>query len=214
MITVLNQEVSILNQYLAELRDEHIQQDRLRFRKNLERIGFILAVEASKKLTYQEVEVKTVLGKLNENELDQPPVILSILRAGIPLHNAFLEIFDHADNAFIGAARVEEAGKELSVNMNYEAFPNVNNREIIIVDPMLATGESLRLTIQNIKSKFSPKKIIFCGVIAHKGSIEKVQNMFPENDFFVAAVDEELNSKQYIVPGLGDAGDLAFGEKL
>lgn len=214
MITVLNQEVSILNQYLAELRDEHIQQDRLRFRKNLERIGFILAVEASKKLTYQEVEVKTVLGKLSENELDQPPVILSILRAGIPLHNAFLEMLDHADNAFIGAARVEEAGKELRVNMNYEAFPNVNNREIIIVDPMLATGESLRLTIQNIKSKFSPKKIIFCGVIAHKGSIEKVQNMFPEIDFLVAAVDEELNAKQYIVPGLGDAGDLAFGEKL
>jgi uracil phosphoribosyltransferase len=212
-VTLLNKENSYLNHILQELRDEVLQQDRLRFRNNLEKIGEILAYEVSKSLNYSPQEVTTPLGKLNINLLTDQPVIVSILRAGIPLHNGFLRMFDKADNGFIAAYRYHTRGNDFIVKVEYRAMPSIGGRDLIIVDPMIATGKSLELSYQQLLEYGEPANVYIVGVIASEEGLEYIQRKIPQARIYVAAIDNELTAKGYIVPGLGDAGDLAFGPK-
>lgn len=212
-VTLLNKENSYLNHILQELRDEVLQQDRLRFRNNLEKIGEILAYEVSKTLNYSRQEVTTPLGKLDIDLLTDQPVIVSILRAGIPLHNGFLRMFDKADNGFIAAYRHHTRGNDFIVKVEYRAMPGIGGRDLIIVDPMIATGKSLELSYQQLLEYGEPANVYIAGVIASEEGLEYIQRKIPQARIYVAAIDNELTAKGYIVPGLGDAGDLAFGPK-
>lgn len=214
MIFELIKETTIANHFLAELRDINIQGDRLRFRKNLERLGAILAYEVSKKLEYESKTVVTPLGETQTKLLSSQPVLIPILRAGIPFYNGVSNFFDHAGSGFIGAWRIE--GEEvLDVELNYMAAPSIEGKTLIIIDPMLATGKSLLLAVEKLMKHGKPKHLHILSVIASKKGIDNVvENMPIENSIWVGAIDDMLDSRSYIVPGLGDAGDLSFGPKL
>ncbi len=216
MVFVLSRENSVVNRFLLELRDTEIQQDRMRFRTNLERLGEILAYEISKTLDYRPQTVHSPLGTLTINDLAEVPVLICILRAGIPFLQGFQHIFDRAAAGFIGAYR-DESHHELTINMEYSATPDLNKKNIIITDPMLATGESLVSSVKNIMKKGTPARIDVASVIAAPEGVTRVSDFLTGLDIpfnlWMAAVDESLNDKFYIVPGLGDAGDLSFGEK-
>lgn len=208
---VLGESDNIGNQFLFELRDAVIQRDRMRFRRNLERLGEILAYELSKKLAYRTQTLKTSLGKLSMNVLTEQPVLVTILRAGIPFHQGFLNFFDRADSGFIGAYRNEE-GKVLTVNLDYIALPSLTNRPVILIDPMLATGRSIVDSIDLLLSKGKPSHLYIVSVVAAPEGLQHVkENVNVPYSLWTCAVDDKLDSSYYIVPGLGDAGDLSFG---
>ncbi len=213
---ILSNTPSIANQFLLELRDKQIQQDRMRFRKNLERLGEILAYEISKSFQYKEVEIDTPLAKTSEKTITSNPVIISVLRASLPFSQGFLNIFDQAESGFIGAFREEKNGGKIKINLGYHASPSLVGKEVIIADPMLATGKSIIKTINAILVNGKPKRIHIAAAFAAPEGIEYIQKNLKEIPFtfWLGALDKKLNHLSYIVPGLGDAGDLAFGPKL
>ena len=215
MINDLSQKSSVLNMYMAELRDITVQQDSMRFRTNIERIGGIIAYEISQKLEYVTKEVTTPLGIAQVPVLKEQPVIATILRAGLPLHNGMLDVFDKAENAFISAYRHHHKDGTFEVHVDYMACPNIEGKELILCDPMLATGTSMVLTYQALLRRGKPKHIHVVSVVSSMFGIDYVRKNLPENcSIWTCAVDEELTAQSYIVPGLGDAGDLAYGVKL
>ena len=209
-------ENSLLNQFVAELRDVNIQKDSMRFRRNIERIGEILSYELSKTLNYKVNTVQTPFGhkamSLPLNNL----VLCSVLRAGLPLHRGLLNYFDKAENAFISAYRHHpNGGDEFDVIVKYFAAPALGGKTLILTDPMLATGKTLENVLNALKSHGQPKQIHIISVIGSKAGIAYVKSVFPENaHLWIAAIDDELTAKGYIIPGLGDAGDLSYGTKL
>lgn len=206
---------SIAEKFIAELRDINVQKDMMRFRKNVERIGEILAYELSKTLKYEKQAVTTPLGKSEVFIPTEEIVICSILRAGLPLHNGILNYFDTAENTFISAYRHHISENEFEIKVEYLASPSLEDKILILADPMLATGGSLATVYEALKPMGSPKEIHLVSVIGAKPGINYVSKKFPENShLWIAAIDEELNEKGYIVPGLGDAGDLSFGPKI
>lgn len=212
----LSEENSILNTFISEIRSKRIQIDRMRFRRNIERIGEILSYEMSKVEPYKAMRVETPLGISEIPLLNDDIVLCSVLRAGIPLHYGILNYFDKAENAFISAYRHHEGDSEdFKIIVEYLACPDLTNKTLILADPMLATGQSMVSTFTALKPYGKPKAIHLMSVIGAQEGIDFVAKAFPENThLWIAAVDETLNSKGYIVPGLGDAGDLSFGEKL
>lgn len=209
---------SVINQYVAEIRDVDIQKERLRFRRNIERIGELMAYEMSKELTYSVKQVQTPLGVAQVSTPDDELVVATVFRAGLPLHQGFLNVFDRAGNAFVSAYRYykDKECRELDVHIEYIASPNLAGKTLLLVDPMLATGESMELAWKAFLSKGTPKRLLIASVIASRQGVEHLQQVFPNDDvaLWCAAIDPELNERSYIVPGLGDAGDLAYGEKL
>lgn len=207
---------SILNKFISEIRDQTIQKDALRFRRNIERIGEILGYELSKELAYESVEVTTPLGKKHIDLPKKEIVLCSILRAGLPLHQGLLNYFDAAENAFISAYRHHpNKDAEFEIVVEYFAAPAIENKILLLADPMLATGQSLVAVHEAIKKQGIPKEIHIVAVIASQEGVNFIKNHFPKNThLWIAAIDPELNDKGYIIPGLGDAGDLAFGTKL
>ena len=214
MVVDLSKNNSLVNQFVSEIRDRQIQKDRLRFRRNIERIGEIAAYEISKTLEYKNTLIKTSLGEINVPVLSDHPVLGAILRAGLPLHNGLLNYFDQADNAFISAYRQHNEDGSFEIKLEYMASSAIENKIIIIADPMLATGLSMALTLKEIYKIGKPKHTHIVSVIASTAGIEKVRNSIDNFTLWTGAIDMELNSMAYIVPGLGDAGDLAFGEKM
>lgn len=213
MITILTKQNSIANHFLAELRDVRIQQDRMRFRRNLERLGEVMAYEISKTLEYHNVDVETPLGVANTHLMPQQPVIATIMRAGLPFHQGLLNVFDRADSAFIAAYRHTKKSGEFEIHKKYQNTPNLDDKVVIMADPMLATGKSLVLCCKDLLSEYNIKELHIATVIASEEGIQHVRAFLPEVQVWVGAVDNELTSKSYIVPGLGDAGDLAYGNK-
>ncbi|MFD2033178.1 uracil phosphoribosyltransferase [Belliella marina] len=213
---ILNKNNSIANQFLSEIRDINTHTDRLRFRKNLERLGEILAYEISKSLEYKESEIETPLQKTKLNTLKDLPILIGVLRAAVPFYQGFSNFFDHSDSGFIGAYRAEESTQEaINITLQYLATPDITNREVILIDPMLATGKSFVKSVENLLKNGIPKKIHIASVIAAPEGIKFINdNLDIPHTIWTCALDEKLNSKSYIVPGLGDAGDLAFGQKL
>lgn len=209
---------SVINQYVAEIRDVNIQGDRMRFRRNIERIGELMAYEMSKELTYSVKQVQTPLGVAPASTPDDQVVIATVFRAGLPLHQGFLNVFDRAGNAFVSAYRYykDKECRELDVHIEYIAAPDLSQKTVMLVDPMLATGESMELAYRAFLSKGRPARLLIACVIASRQGVEHLQRIFPDDDvvLWCAAIDPELNERSYIVPGLGDAGDLAYGDKL
>jgi len=215
MVIDLSKHHSILNHWVAELRDVHVQNDRMRFRRNIERIGEVAAYELSKTLRFKSVDVTTPLGIASTSLLEEQPVLGTILRAGLPLHQGMLNYFDKADNAFISAYRKHHPDGSFEISLEYLSCPDLNNRILILCDPMLATGASLVETIQAIQKTYTPAQIHIVVTIASQKGIEHVEKeLGDEIPIWCAAIDPILNDKSYIVPGLGDAGDLAFGTKM
>ena len=212
----IEKENSILNKFIAEIRDLNIQQDSLRFRRNIQRIGEILGYELSKQLEYKSTEITTCLGTKNVELPTNKIVLCSILRAGLPLHQGLLNYFDDAESAFISAYRHHPNNDaDFEIVVEYFAAPNFDNKTLLLADPMLASGQSLVAVYEAIKKQRNIGEIHIVSVIASTEGIEYIKNHFPENThLWIAAIDDELNNKGYIVPGLGDAGDLAFGVKL
>lgn len=212
----ISQENSILNNFLAEIRDISIQKDAMRFRRNIERIGEVLGYELSKTLQYKPQTTKTPLGELTTNIYEQDVVLCSILRAGLPLHNGLLNYFDNAENAFISAYRHHPNNDEaFEIKVEYFASPSIEGKTLLLIDPMLATGKSLVAVYEGVKKYGTPKKIHIVSVIGSEEGVNYVKEHFPDTaELWIATVDKELNDKGYIVPGLGDAGDLAFGSKM
>lgn len=209
----LSQHNSLIQQFVTELRDVDIQVDRLRFRRNLERLGMIFAYEISKKLDYGMLEVETQLGVAESNVIAIQPVLATIFRAGIPLHQGMLNFYDQADNAFVSAFRKQHKDGTFEIHMEYISSPNLEDRPLIICDPMLATGLSMTTALDGLLEFGEPSHIHIVTVIASTDGLEHVERTFPKATVWTAAVDEELTARSYIVPGLGDAGDLAFGSK-
>lgn len=215
MIHELGKQNSILNEFLAELRDAEIQKDSMRFRKNLERTGEICAYEISKTLDWIPKIVTTPLGTARASVLQQQPVLATILRAGLPFHQGMLNIFDKAENAFISAYRKYQHDGSFDVHVEYISCPDLNNKVLILSDPMLATGISIELVCKALLRSGRPKQIHIATVIASVQAVDYVKKHLPNNTtIWACAIDEELTAKAYIVPGLGDAGDLAFGKKI
>lgn len=211
---ILSKQPSIANQFIAELRSIQIQKDRMRFRKNLERLGEILAYEISKSMEYDIIELETPLAITKVEVPKQQPVIISVLRASLPFYQGFLNFFDKAESGFIGAYR-EEKGDEISINLGYHASPDLTGKEIIIADPMLATGKSIIKSIDTLFNHGLPKFIHIASAFGAPEGVEYITNTLKTpHKIWLGALDERLNSQSYILPGLGDAGDLAFGEKL
>lgn len=214
MVTVLSDKPTIANQFLKEIRSAIIQKDRMRFRHNLERIGEIFAYEVSQTLDYESETVETPLGEA-EVQISPDRIILAvILRAGLPMHRGFLNYFDNADNAFISAYRAHEEDGSFEISLQYITCPNVDDATVIIIDPMLATGASMAKTIHYLNKIGTPKKIHAVAAIASKDGMNHLQRLHPEVDLWFGDLDDELTGKALIVPGLGDAGDLSFGEKI
>jgi uracil phosphoribosyltransferase len=215
-IQYISEENSVLNQFLNQIRAVSVQNDSMRFRRNMERIGEILAYEISKKLTYNNVAVTTPLGIKNTSEIAEKIVLCSILRAGLTLHQGFLNYFDGAENGFISAYRNHyNSDENFDILVEYQAVPNMANKTLILVDPMLATGQSLVAVLNKILATQQPKEIHIAVVIAVPDGIKYLEENLPENcQLWVASLDEKLNEKNYIIPGIGDAGDLAYGNKL
>jgi len=215
MVIDLSKNNSLLNHWVAELRDVNVQNDRMRFRRNIERIGEVAAYELSKTLQFKSVEITTPLGIAPTQLLTEQPVLATILRAGLPLHQGMLNYFDKADNAFISAYRKHHPDGSFEISLEYLSCPNLNGRVLILCDPMLATGASLVETIQAIQKTYTPAQIHIVVTIASQKGIEYVEKeLGADTPIWCAAIDPILNDKSYIVPGLGDAGDLAFGTKM
>ena len=211
----LGLENTIFNQYIAEIRDEKIQKDPMRFRRNLERLGEIFAFEISKTFSYHPVEVTTPLGVKTMQLMDEQPILATILRAGLPLHHGMLNVFDHADNAFISAFRKHYMDGTFDIQIDYMSAPDMDDRILIISDPMLASGQSMVCAYNEIMKQGHPKYIHIVSVIASTQGVEYLRRNLPDIDctIWLGAVDDELTVQSYIVPGLGDAGDLAYGCK-
>ena len=207
---------SLVSRYMMELRDVKVQSDPLRFRANLERIGEIMAYEISKRLDYETVDVETPLGTAHCKQPADKVVLATILRAGLPFHHGFLNYFDHAENAFVSAyRRYKEKGDTFDVLVEYLASPSLDGKTLVLVDPMLATGNSMELAYRALLAKGTPAKIHLASVIASRQSVEYVKDKFPEGTtLWCGDIDPEINSHSYIIPGLGDAGDLAYGVKI
>ena len=212
----LSKENSILNTFISELRHINLQKDRMRFRRNIERIGEVLGYELSKSLNYMASTIETPLDKCSINLLDNDIVLCSILRAGVPLHNGLLNYFDAAENAFISAYRHHKQNPEsFEIIVEYLACPSLENKTLILADPMLATGQSMLATFEALKPFGTPKEVHLVSVIGAQTGVDFINKHFDENThLWIATIDEQLNDKGYIIPGLGDAGDLAFGKKL
>ncbi|MBO2523550.1 MAG: uracil phosphoribosyltransferase [Bacteroidetes bacterium] len=207
---------SIINNYIAELRNVEVQDDRMRFRKNLERIGELMAYEISKTLDYEKVTVTTPLAEKDTNILVDQPVLATILRAGVPMHQGFLNIFDKADNAFIAAYRKYDKNEDYEIRIEYYSAAKIDGRVLILVDPMLATGSSMVQCLEGLlHGEMKPKKLHLVSIIASAEGVDYVKKKLSKYDatLWVGSIDDELTAKAYIVPGLGDAGDLAYGEK-
>lgn len=214
MVQILSAQHSILNQFIAEIRDQEIQKDRMRFRRNLERIGEVAAIEISKTLNYTNSEVTTPLGIANMDLMKEQPVVATILRAGLPLHQGVLNYFDRADNAFVSAYRRHHKDGTFDIHLEYISSPPLEGRILILTDPMLATGASMVMTYKAMLQKGRPAHTHIVAAIASLQGVEYVKSHLPAGvTIWVGAVDDELTAQSYIVPGLGDAGDLAFGEK-
>lgn len=213
MVVNLSKHYSVLCDWINEIRDMDLQTDRMRFRRNLERIGEVAAYEISKTLAFNQVDTQTPLGISSSKSLQQQPILGTILRAGLPLHQGLLNFFDKADNAFISAYRKHHPDGSFEICMEYVACPELDDRVVILSDPMLATGASLVKTIQALRDEGNPKEIHIVCVIACTVGIEYVHRNEPNVKIWCGAIDDELTAKGYIVPGLGDAGDLAYGTK-
>lgn len=215
MIHILSQKQSLINQYIAEVRDVEIQKDSLRFRRNLERLGEIFAYEISKTLEWEQQEVITSLGVASAGVLRAQPVIATILRAGLPLHNGLLNYFDHAENAFISAYRKHHKDGRFDIQVEYSSSPALDNKVLILGDIMLATGSSMVLAYKELVRKGKPRHTHIVAILASIQGLEYLKKHILNDGFTVwlGAVDDELTARAYIVPGLGDAGDLAFGSK-
>jgi len=214
MVINLSEKYSLLNDWVAEMRDIELQKDRMRFRRNLERVGEVAALEISKQLQSETREVQTPLGTSLCTVLKDQPVLATILRAGLPLHQGLLNYFDKADNAFISAYRKHNRDGSFEISLDYISCPELENRVVIVSDPMLATGSSLVKTIHYLREEGKPSHIHVVVAIACTVGIEYVQREEPHATIWCGAIDEELTAKGYIVPGLGDAGDLAYGTKV
>lgn len=206
---------SLLNQYLKEIRSIAIQKDSMRFRKNIERIGQVMAIEVSKTLQYEAEDVQTPLGTAKVPVISNQVVLGTIMRAGLPLHQGFLSMFDQAENAFVSAYRQKNAQGELEIVSEYLAAPALDGKTLLLVDPMLATGMSMEIAYKALLSHGTPKTTHLCCTIGTPEAIEYLSKTMPENiTLWCCAIDDSLNENKYIVPGLGDAGDLCFGDKL
>lgn len=215
MVNILGKENTVLNQYMAEMRDVEVQNDKLRFRKNLERAGEISAYEISKKLEWIKKEVATPLGASEVSVLKQQPVIATILRAGLPFHQGMLNFFDKAENAFISAYRKHHKDGTFDVQVEYMSCPDLSDKTLILCDPMLATGASIELVYKALMRNGRPKHTHIASVIASTQGVDYIKKNLPINiSIWCCAIDDELTAQAYIVPGLGDAGDLAYGNKL
>lgn len=206
---------SIMHHYLKEMRSVQIQNDRLRFRTNIRRIGQIMAYEISKTLAYTTEDVQTPLGMASANTISEQIVLGTILRAGLPFHQGFLDYFDYAENAFVSAYRKHKDTIKFDIFVEYIASPDLTGKTLLLTDPMLATGGSMELAYGALLSKGTPAHLHVASIIASQQAIEYVEKHLPQDTtVWVGAIDPELNERSYIVPGLGDAGDLAFGTKL
>ena len=214
MIFDLSKTNSIANTYIAEIRDEQIQKDGMRFRKNLERLGEFFAYEISKTLEYNDMETQTPLGVANCKTLNSQPVLATILRAGLPMHKGLLNIFDKAECTFITAFRKSNNSGGFLIQIEYVSTPDLTDKVVIMADPMLATGLSMVLCCKELMNRFKIKELHIVAAIASTEGIRHVRANLPKAKIWVGAIDEEMTSKSYIVPGLGDAGDLAYGNKL
>ncbi len=214
MLFNLSDQNTIANQYIAELRDVETQKDRMRFRRNVERIGEIFAYEISKTFHYEVTTKETPLGSAEIPIPKDRLVIASILRAGLPLHNAILNSFDQADNAFISAYRKHHKDGTFEIRLEYVTCPNLEDCILILTDPMLATGSSFEAALKVLDDYGKPKVVHIVCIIASTYGVNHIRRLFPSAQLWVGAIDEELTARSYIVPGLGDAGDLLFGEKL
>lgn len=214
MVVNLSQQHSLISNWIADLRDVEVQSDRMRFRRNLERIGEAAAYEISKVLPFTEKEVQTPLGTATCKVLSEQPVVATILRAGLPLHQGILNFYDKADNAFISAYRKHDKSGAFEISLEYISCPELDDRILIISDPMLATGASLVKTIHYLREEGNPREIHIVTAIACTVGIEYVKREDPHVTIWCGDIDDELTAKGYIVPGLGDAGDLAFGAKV
>ena len=213
----LSEHHSVLNNFLREIRDVDIQQDRLRFRRNIERIGEVMAIELSKELNYASTDVQTPLAKTTVDVISDQLVLATILRAGMPLHQGFLNIFDHADNGFLSAYRREGKDGELEIVAEYMAAPSIEGKTLIVVDPMLATGMSMEVGYLALLKHGTPRHTHLCCTIATPQAIEYIRKALNDRDdvtLWCAAIDPVLNEKKCIVPGLGDAGDVCYGQKI
>ena len=214
MVINLSDQHSLLSNWVSELRDVDVQNDRMRFRRNLERIGEVAAYEISKQLDWEEKEITTPLGTANCKVLTAQPILATILRAGLGMHNGLLNYFDKAENAFISAYRKHNPDGSFIINIEYMSCPEVDGKVIIISDPMIATGASLVKAIQFLKAEGDIKEIHIVCAIACTVGIEYVLREQPKAIIWCGDIDDEITAKGYIVPGLGDAGDLAFGQKM
>ena len=212
----ISEQNSILNHFLTQLRDVNIQKDSMRFRKNIERIGEIMAYELSKKLEYKDIAVQTPLGVKHTTTIAENIVLCSILRAGLALHQGFMNFFDDAENGFVSAYRHHyNNDDDFDILVEYKATPTLTNKSLILIDPMLATGQSLVAVLNKLLADHNPTQIHIAVVIAAPEGIKFLEENLPNNcNLWVASLDEKLNEKDYIIPGLGDAGDLAYGNKL
>ena len=212
----LGQKNSIFNHFVSELRNVKVQSDSMRFRRNLERIGEVFAYEISKSFSYDTNEITTPLGISQHSLINEKPVLATILRAGLPLHQGFLNYFDSSDNAFISAYRKHKKDGDFEIKIEYMSSPNLEGKTVILCDPMIASGASMVLAMESILLKGKPKHIHVVGVIASTEGLQYLRENSPVKNWtlWIGAEDAEMTSKSYIVPGLGDAGDLAFGEKV
>lgn len=215
-IHYISEKNSVLNHFLGQIRNVNVQNDSMRFRRNIERIGEIMAYELSKVLPYKNVDIQTPLGIKKTTEIETDLVLCPILRAGLPLHNGFLNYFDHAENSFVSACRFHpDGGDDFEILVEYQAISNLNNKTVLLLDPMLATGQSIVAVHKKLIENAVPTEFHIVVVIAAPEGIAHLEKNLPENcHLWVASLDEKLNEKNYIVPGLGDAGDLAYGSKL
>uniref|UniRef100_UPI00404955D7 uracil phosphoribosyltransferase n=1 Tax=Flavobacterium sp. TaxID=239 RepID=UPI00404955D7 len=207
---------SVLNHFLAQIRNVEVQNDSMRFRRNIERIGEIMAYELSKNLSYKSVEIQTPLGIKSTTEIEDSLVLCSILRAGLALHNGFMNVFDNAENGFVSAFRYHpNHDSAFEIKVEYQAAPDFENKILILIDPMLATGQSMVAVLNTLLANQKPKEIHIAVTIAAPEGIDYLEANLPEHcHLWVAALDDKLDENNYIVPGLGDAGDLAYGSKL
>lgn len=211
---VLSEQFSLVNSWINELRNSEIQKDRMRFRRNMERIGEVAAFEISKDLETKEIEIQTPLDRIKAKEIAVQPVITTILRAGVPMFEGILNYFDKADCGFVAAYRKHDANDYFSIKQDYLTCPNIDGRPLIVADPMLATGASLIEAIKDLLTNGIPAQLHIVAAIASKQGVETIEKAYPEAKIWVGAMDENLTTKGYITPGLGDAGDLSYGEKL
>ncbi len=214
MVTVLSDTSSLVNSWINDLRNVEVQNDRMKFRRNMERIGEIAAFEISKGLEYEEVEITTPLDKLKVKEIAVQPVITTILRAGVPLFQGILNYFDKADCGFVAAYRKHDANDYFSIKQDYLTCPNVDGRPLIVADPMLATGASLIEAIKDLLTNGKPSQLHIVAAIASQQGVDTLRAAYPDAYIWIGQIDPSLTSKGYITPGLGDAGDLSYGEKL